>query len=96
MDYGKLVDLVSSDKRGALSSKLADVVLLSKNDEKMPSELANTILRLWQLGTMGSESGLIALLEAAVLLEPVKTADVFTELGLSELAVQIKEASPKT
>jgi len=96
MDYRKLIELVSVAKREALSNKLIDVILLSKNDEKMPSSLANTILRHWQSDTLMSESALSALLEAAVLLEPDKTASAFMELELTEPAQQIKEAVSKT
>jgi len=96
MDYRKLIEMVSVSKREALSSKLVDVILLSKNDEKMPSQLANTILHYWQQDTLMSESGLTALLEAAALLDPGKTVDVFTALELVDMAAQIREATVKT
>jgi len=95
MDYRKLVEMVSAAKREALSSKLVDVILLSKNDEKMTGQLANTILYYWQHGTLMTESGLTALLEAAVLLEPDKTVEIFTALELAELAAEIKDAVVK-
>ena len=96
MDYRKLVDAVSIAKRETLSNKLIDAILLSKNDEKMPSQLANTILHHWQEGTIVSEFGLTALLEAAVLLEPAKTADIFAELELANEAALIREMTVKT
>jgi len=96
MDYRKIIETVSVAKREALSSKLVDVVLLSKNDEKMPSQLANTILHYWQQYTLMSESGLTALLEAAVVLDPGKTVDVLTALELADIAEQIREATVKT
>jgi hypothetical protein len=96
MDYRKIIDNVSVLKREGLSTKLIDVILLSKNDDKMPSQLANTILQQWQQDTLLTESGLTALLEAAVLLEPVKTVEALTALELADIAGQINEATVKT
>jgi len=96
MDYRKIIDNVSVLKREVLSTKLIDVILLSKNDDKMPSQLANTILQQWQQDTLLTESGLTALLEAAVLLEPVKTVEALTALELADIAGQINEATVKT
>jgi hypothetical protein len=56
----------------------------------MPSQLANAILFHWQQDTLRSGSGLAALLEAALLLEPEKTLNVFTELQMEGIAEQIK------
>jgi len=96
MDYRKIIDNVSVLKREDLSTKLIDVILLSKNDDKMPNQLANTILQQWQQDTLLTESGLTALLEAAVLLEPVKTVEALTALELADIAGQINEATVKT
>ena len=96
MDYRKIIDNVSVLKREVLSTKLIDVILLSKNDDKMPIQLANTILQQWQQDTLLTESGLTALLEAAVLLEPVKTVEALTALELADIAGQINEATVKT
>ena len=96
MDYRKIIDNVSVLKREVLSTKLIDVILLSKNDDKMPSQLANTILQQWQQDTLLTESGLTALLEAAVLLDPTKTVEALTALELADIAGQIKEATVKT
>jgi predicted alpha/beta hydrolase family esterase len=96
MDYRKLVETIPVPKREPLSDRLIDFILSSKNDDKMPSQLANNILHRWQNDILISESGLTALLEAAVLLELDKTIGAFTELGLTGLAEQIKQAAPKT
>lgn len=96
MDYCKLVETIPVAKREPLSNKLVDLILSSKNDEKMPSQLANTILRHWQSDILISESGLTALVEAAALLEPDKTIEAFTQLELAGFAEQIKEALAKT
>jgi len=92
MDYRKLVELIPIANREMLSNKLVDFILTSKNDEKMPSQLANTILHYWQQDVLKSESGLTALLEAALLLEPDKTVSAFGELQMTNIAEQIKAA----
>jgi len=96
MDYRRLVEAIPVVKREPLSNKLIDLILLSKNDEKMPTRLANTILLHWQNDVLISESGLTVLLEAAVLLEPDKTIEAFTQLELAGFVEQIKEAAAKT
>jgi hypothetical protein len=96
MDYRKIIGNVLVLKREGLSTKLIDVILLSKSDDKMPSQLANTILQQWQQDTLITESGLTALLEAAVLLDPAKTVEALTALELADIAGQIKEATVKT
>jgi len=90
MDYRKLVELIPPAKWDPLSNRLVDFILTSKNDEKMPSRLANNILYFWQQDVLESESGLSALLEAAVLLEPEKTFGVLTELELANVTEQLK------
>lgn len=94
MDYRKLVELIPLAKRRTLSDKLVDFILTSKNDEKMPSQLANTMLHYWQQDVLEGESGLTALLEAALLLEPEKTVNAFTELEMANIAAQIKTPQP--
>jgi len=90
MDYRKLVEAVPVIKREPLMNKLVDLILTSKNDEKMPSPLANAILHHWQNDILISESGLTPLLQAAVVLEPDKTVEVFNGLEMGDLAELIK------
>ncbi|MFQ5999341.1 MAG: hypothetical protein ACE5J6_01050 [Candidatus Bathyarchaeia archaeon] len=93
MVYQKIVKTIPVEKRGKLSEKLMDFLLKSKNEDKMPSSLANTILSQWQLGSLTTEAGLEALLEAAVLLESEKTVEFLEqELQLMDVAKAIKEA----
>jgi len=92
MDYRKLVESIPIAKRELLLNKLVDFILSSKNDEKMPSQLANTLLYYWQNDILISESGLSALLEAATILEPDKTVEAFTTLEMIDFAQQIKTA----
>jgi len=96
MDYRKLVEEIPAEKRETILDKLVDVILASKNDEKMLPQLANSILYHWQRDVLLSESGLAALLEAAYLVEPDKTQEAFTNLQMTNIAEQIKGAPAKT
>jgi len=73
------------------SEKLIDIVLNSANANKMPSDLAKTILYYWQRDQLATEIGLQRLIEAAMLLEPEKTVSVMEEMGLQELVVALRK-----
>ena len=90
MNYLDLVELIPREKRRNAADKLVNIILSSKNDNEMPSDLANTILYRWQQNLLTSEAGLSALLNAAVLLEQEKTLIVLGELQLDEIADEIK------
>ena len=93
MIYQKIVKTIPVEKREKLSDKLLNFILKSKKESKMPSDLAYTILNLWQLGPLTTEVGLAALLEAAVLLESEKTMEFLEqELQLVDVVKAIKEA----
>ena len=92
MAYQKIVKMIPVKKRETLSDKLVDFLLKSKKEDKMPSELANTILSQWQQGSLTTEASLAALLEAAVLLEYEKTMELLEqELQLLDIAKAVKE-----
>ncbi len=90
MDYFKLAELIPEDKRVAVSDQLVGYLLTSKNDEKMPNDLANVILLNLKNRASSSSAGLAALLEAALLLEAEKTLGFFGELQLSKIVEQVK------
>jgi hypothetical protein len=90
MNYLKLAELIPREKRNNAADRLVNIILSSKNDDKMPGDLANAILRQWQQNLLTSEAGLSALLNAAVLLEQEKTLTVLGELQLNEIADKIK------
>jgi len=90
MNYPQLVKSIPLEKREKTADKLTNIVLSSKNDQKMPSTLANTILYQWKQNLLSSETGLSALLKAAVLLEREKTLTALRELQLSEIAEKIE------
>ena len=93
MAYQKMVKNVPAEKREKLSDKLIDLLLKTKNEDKMPGGLANDMLHQWQLGPLTTETGLATLLEAAVLLESEKTIELLEqELQLMDVAKAVKGA----
>lgn len=90
MDYLELVKLIPIEKRRNTANTLVDVILESKNEDKLSSGLANAILYQWQLNFLTSELGLSALLKAAALVEPEKVLSVLRELQLGKIADKIK------
>jgi hypothetical protein len=91
MDYSGLVDLVGESRWQVLSDKLVDIILTTKNDEKMPSGLARRFLHLWQQDHLASKTGLAVLLEAGARVEPEKVLSTLSELNLEVLESKIKE-----
>ena len=93
MAYQKIVKNIPAEKREKLSDKLIGFILKTKNEDKMPGSLANTLLHQWQLGPLTTEAGLATLLEAAVLLESEKTMEFLEqELQLLDVVKAVKEA----
>lgn len=71
--------------------KLLDVVLSSPNAEKMPEDVAKTLLYYWRKGQLSTEAGLLNLMKASTALEPDKTVSLMEELGLRQVASALKE-----
>ena len=91
MDYPKLVELVPAEKLGPLSDQLLNFILTTKNEGKMPTKLANAMLSNMQNGAIKGKTGVVVLLEAALLLEPEKTMTALGEMQMTKLAEEIKE-----
>jgi len=89
MGYLKLVELIPVEKREKTADKLVNIILSSKNDNKMPRDLANMLLYQWKQNILFSQCGLLTLLKAAVLLEREKTVMVLRELQLGEMVNEI-------
>lgn len=85
MSLQKVVKKIPSSSWEVTSERLIDIVLNSPDSKKMPSGLAKTILYYWQRDQLASEIGLQRLLEASLLIDPEKTADILRELGFEEL-----------
>jgi hypothetical protein len=90
MDYPKIVESVPAEKLGPLSDQLLNYVLTTKNEGKMPTTLANSMLSKMQQGAIKSAAGVAVLLEAAVALEPEKTMAALGEMQLAQLAEALK------
>jgi len=91
LDYSKLTSLIPTSRQETLSDKLVDIILASKNDDKMPGNLAKIILYHWQNDNLKSEAGLVKLLEAATSVELEKTLNVLNELQMPDIAERIKQ-----
>lgn len=92
MDYHKLVKLIPLETREKTADRLTDIILLSKNANRMPSILANTILYQWKHNLLASESGLSSLLKAAMMLEQEQTIKALKELQLNKVADEIEKS----
>jgi hypothetical protein len=90
MDYPKLVESVPAEKLGPLSDQLLNFILTTKNEGKMPTTLANSMLSKMQQGKIKTAMGVAVLLEAAVALEPEKTMAALGEMQLAQLANALK------
>ena len=73
-----------------LSRKLVDLVLGTKDKNAVPSELAKKIIYLWRQDQLASPTGIMTLLEAAVMVDAETTYSTLDELGLQEVTVTIK------
>lgn len=92
--YKKIVKMIPVEKREALSDKLLNYLLKTKNEAKMPSDLANCFLSQWRTGTFDDEIGLAVLLEVTAKVELEKTAGFLeTDLQLANVARKLKEAA---
>ncbi len=91
MALEKIVRKIPSSSWEATSEKLIDVVLNSPNSNKMPSGLAKTILYYWQRDQLATEIGLQRLLEASMIIDSEKTAEILTELGFQELVAVLEK-----
>lgn len=96
MSFRNIAETIPAEKRQTVSDKLSDIILSSKNDDRMPNDLANTILHLWQRNLLSAEHGLATLLEAATLLESEKAIASLTELGLPDVAEQVKQTATRS
>ena len=90
MDYLELAEMIPSEKWGIVSDQLTGFILTSKNDEKMPNDLANSILLNMKNKVSSSKMGVALLLEAALLLEQEKSLGLFGEMQLSKIVDKVK------
>jgi hypothetical protein len=91
MALDEIVLKIPNVLRDTAADKLIDLVLNSKDGEKLPSDLAKTILFYWQRDQLPSETGLRRLLEAAMIVAPSETVKLFEDLGVSEVVPLLTE-----
>lgn len=91
MALEKISRMIPASLRDVASEKLIDIILNSPNADRMPSDMAKTILYYWQRDQLATEVGLQRLLEAAMILEPEKTFSVMEDLGLREVVVALRK-----
>jgi hypothetical protein len=85
-----ITNKIPENMRQAASEKLTDIILNAQNTEKMSATLAKTILRQWQNNQLTTETGIQNLIQAAITVDPEKTIISMEEMGLTELAQQLK------
>lgn len=85
-----VVEGIPSSLHGDLSKKLVGIVLGTQHKDAIPAELAKKIIYLWRQDQLASPTGLLALIEAAVMVDDAATYSALDELGLKEVAVALK------
>ena len=73
-----------------LSKKLVAIVLESKDKNAVPPELAKKIIYLWRQDQLASTTGIEALLNGSITIDPEATYKLLIELGLQELTVTLR------
>ena len=74
-----------------LSKKLIGLVLGTQDKDAVPTELAKKIIYLWLQDQLASPTGLVALLDAAVMVDSEVTYTALDELGLQEVVASLKK-----
>jgi hypothetical protein len=86
-----VVDGVPDSLYGDLSKKLVGIVLGTQDKDAVPTELAKKIIYLWRQDQLASPTGLVALLDAGVMVDSEKTYSTLDELGLQEVVASLKK-----
>lgn len=85
-----LVENIPSSLHGDLSKKLIGVVLGTKDKDAIPTELAKKIIYLWRQDQLATPTGLMALLEAATMVDVEVSYAILDELGLQEVTAALR------
>ncbi|MFB0543908.1 MAG: hypothetical protein ACETVR_03915 [Candidatus Bathyarchaeia archaeon] len=86
VDLTEIIGKIPSELRSDLSIGLMDLLLVSKEGEKVPSPLIKELLNLWRKDELSTVQGLKLLLEAVLSVDPEKAGELFASKGLTELA----------
>lgn len=90
MSFLELARRIPLELQGKSANALIDLILNSPNAPMLSISLARSILHHWQRDQLTTESGLSILVEASLLLEPQKTSETFSGLGLGEVAEALR------
>jgi len=85
-----LVESIPSSLHGDLSKKLVSVVLGTQDKDAIPTELAKKIIYLWRQDQLATPTGLMALLEAAAMVDVEVSCSILDELGLQEVTLALR------
>jgi hypothetical protein len=91
MEYREMVKKIPRTMRGALSEKLMDCLLETKEGSTVPASLAKTILYYWQRDRLDTQAGLTNLLHATVIADPEKAAKIMYDMGLEEISIALRQ-----
>jgi hypothetical protein len=77
--------------RETVAKELLNLIICSEDVDKLPEKIRESISVWWQRDLLPSHTCLERLLEAAILLEPEKTYNLFAEtLKLHEIATMLR------
>ena len=87
MEHRERVKTIPLLMRKQISEKFIDLLLDARDGSRVPSSVAKTILFYWQRDQLHSEAGLINLIRALEIADPVGASSVLREFGLNELEI---------
>ncbi len=90
VDAENILKTLPSSSAAPLQKGLVDTILKSKNAQSLPADVAKHLLNLYHGNQLGSQEGLSTLLQASVLIEQEKTAEMLQELGLTDAAAKVR------
>lgn len=85
-----IVEDVPTSLHSDLSKKLVAIVLGTRDKDVIPTELAKKIIYLWRQDQLASKTGIMAMLEAALVVNAESTYQILDELGLQGLTIALK------
>jgi hypothetical protein len=86
IDVGQVVKKIPLELHSDLSIDLMDLLLISKNGDKIPSLTVKDLLNLWRNDELSTLQGLRLLLETTISIEPQETGKLLVSKGFTELA----------
>jgi hypothetical protein len=86
VELEQAIGKIPSELQADLSTSLMDLLLTSKNGDKISSPMVKDLLHLWHKDELSTLHGLRLLLETAISVEPQETGNVLISRGLSDLA----------